>query len=75
LLYQLSYRTIYFLVRTASQACLPTGRDFQSFALPTELPHHLGTANIIKGMEKDKNTAKKVVLLFLFAPVMATFNP
>jgi len=35
----------------------------------------LGTANIIKQMEKDKNTAKKVVLLFLFAPVMATFNP
>ncbi len=49
-------------------------KDFQSFALPTELPHHLGTANIIKQMEIDKNTAKKVVLLFLLAPVMATFN-
>ena len=34
-------------------------KDFQSFALPTELPHHLGIANIIKQMELDKNTVKK----------------
>ena len=33
-------------------------KDFQSFALPTELPHHLGTANIIKQMEIDKNPVK-----------------
>ena len=33
-------------------------KDFQSFALPTELPHLWRTANIIKQMEIDKNTAK-----------------
>ena len=49
-------------------------KDFQSFALPTELPHHLGTANIIKGMEKDKNTLKNDVLTVVIHLMSKSFG-
>ena len=42
LLYQLSYRTFYILLFRTSTQARPDDRsdgDFQSFALPTELPH------------------------------------
>jgi hypothetical protein len=32
--------------------------DFQSIALPTELPHHFGTANIIEIFVFPKKTLK-----------------
>jgi hypothetical protein len=49
-------------------------KDFQSFALPTELPHHLGTANITKGLEKDKNTLKNDVLTVVIHLMSKSFS-